>query len=155
MEQEAFNLFSAVLGVLTLSITVIGLYAAYVQLKRIKETLWSNTHSTLCDQSFELLKFLSSTPASYGHFYDQKPLDLVEGHDRVIILYQAEALSNFMEHLILQRHNLPAEQWAVWNRYIYSSLKASVVVRNFIHDKREWYSPELLAIVDECKLRYS
>ena len=107
----------------------------------------------MADQSFELLKFLSETPSTYDYFYKKKLLEN-DAPDKIIALYTAEALANFMEHLILQKDNLPDKQWEVWKRFIYTTFKSSIVLRDFIQDNREWYSSELLAVADECKLLY-
>lgn len=153
MDQDSFNLYNTIISVASLAVTTTGLFAVYIQLRKIQETTWSNTHSKLADQSFELLKFLSETPSTYDYFYNKKPL-ADDSPNRVVILYTAEALANFIEHIILQKENLPSKQWDVWKRFVYTTLKSSVVLRDFIQNNREWYSPDLLAIADECKLLY-
>lgn len=150
MDQPTFNLFYAILSCISLVATIGGLYAVYIQIVKIKETTWSNTHNKLADQSLELLKFLSQNPSTYEYFYKNKPLEQ-ESTDKYIVLFAAEALSNFMENLLLQKNNLPDKQWAVWNRFIYTTFEYSIVVRNFIQENREWYCPELLEIADKCE----
>lgn len=153
MNQELFNLWSIIIAVLSLLITLVGLYAVYVQISKLRNAAWSNTHAKLCDQSLELLRFFNETPETYDYFYYQKPL-ADDAPNRVTILYAAEALVNFMEHIILQKENLPDKQWEVWNRFIHTTFKTSVVVSNFIHDNRDWYSPDFLAIADACRVLY-
>jgi hypothetical protein len=153
MNQDAFNLFSSVISIITLVITIIGLYAVYFQIRKLTETTWSNTHSKLADQSFELLKFMADYPDTYDYFYKKKLLD-DKSDNRTIVLYIAEALANFMEHLVLQKENLPEKQWEVWERFIYTTFKTSIVVRNFVQENREWYSSDLLVIADKSKVLY-
>ena len=153
MQQGSFNLLSGIISIAALLVTIVGLVAVYVQIKKIRETLWSNTHSKLCDQSFELLRFFSENPKTYDYFYNRKILEPYET-DKIFILYATEALANFMEHLILQKENLPEKQWEVWKRFIYTTFKSSIIIRVFIQDHREWYSNDLLAIADECKILY-
>ncbi len=153
MEQNAFNLLSAVIAIISLLITMIGLYAVYLQIQKLRESVWSNTHSKLCDQSFELLKFFSENPNTYAYFYERKVLE-ENAPDRIFILYASEALANFLEHLILQKENLPLKQWQVWERFIYTTFRASAVIGVFIRSNSEWYSKELLMIAEECELRY-
>jgi hypothetical protein len=129
-------------------VTAIGLYAVYVQIKKLRESIWSNTHSKLCDQSFELIKFLAEKPTTYDYFYHGKVLE--DGDkDRVYVLYAAEALANFLEHLVLQKQNLPEQQWDVWRRFIYSTYECSAVLRSFIHSHRDWYCDELISMTDK------
>lgn len=153
MDQAVYNSLSIYLSVITLVITIGGLYAVYFQIKKIKEAAWSNTHSKLCDQSFELLKFFSERPYTYDYFYNSKELSENDKH-RVDVLYATEALANFLEHLVLQKDNLPLKQWQVWERFIYTTFKTSKVVSVFIRNHREWYSEYLLTIVDKCELLY-
>jgi len=153
MDQITYNLVSIILTLVGLLITLIGLFAVYIQIKKLREAAWSNTHSKLCDQSFELLRFFSENPDTYDYFYNRKELK-DNARDRVFILYATEALVNFLEHLILQRDNLPAKQWDVWERFIHTTLKSSVIVGRFIQDNRDWYSTDLLKVADKCKKYY-
>ncbi|MEP6676466.1 MAG: hypothetical protein ABJA78_14995 [Ferruginibacter sp.] len=153
MPQESFNLLSVIISVTSLLITLVGLYALYFQIKKIRESAWSNTHSKLCDQSFELLRFFSANPKTYDYFYNKKELDEKEP-DRIFILYATEALANFMEHLVLQKESLPVKQWEVWKRFIYTTFEASLIIRSFIMEHKEWYSSGLIAIAEECAILY-
>lgn len=149
MNQEAYNDITIVISIASLLVTSGGLYAVYVQLRKVRENVWSNMHSKLCDQSFELIRLLSDTPGCYDYFYNNKKID-ENVHNKAAILLAAEAIANFLEHLILQKGNLPVAQWEVWSRFIYSTLKGSAVVVEFIKSRPDWYSAELLLIVEEC-----
>lgn len=153
MNQDLYNLWSIMIAVLSLLITLGGLYAVYFQITKLRTSAWSETHAKLCDQSFELLRFFSETPDTYDYFYHKKPL-ADDAPNKVIILYATEALVNFMEHVMLQKENLPDKQWEVWNRFIHTTFKTSVVVSKFIQDNRDWYSSELLMIADACRVLY-
>lgn len=136
MKQDTYNLISTIISIASFVLTIAGLFIVYVQIVKIKESTWSNTHSNLCNESFELLKFFSEHPETYDYFYKRKVLE-DKAKDKVIILYATEALANFLEHLTLQKGNLPARQWEVWKRFIYSTFKLSVLVRTFIQDNRD------------------
>lgn len=139
----------ALTSVATLLVTAAGLWAVFIQIRKLRVALWSDTQGRLCDQSFELLRFLAERPETYDYFYKNKPL---EQHDpnRAYILYAAEALANFMEHLILQRANLPEHQWSVWHRFIISSYENCPVLQDFLQTHRSWYASEFLAPTDTC-----
>ena len=153
MEQETYNLLTAFTGIVALIVTIAGLYGLYIQIRKLRESVWSATHSKLCDQSLELLKFFSTIPGSYDYFYHKKTLT-EDAAEKASILYATEALANFLEQLVLQKKNLPAKQWDVWERFIHTTFKYSVVVMDFIQQNREWYSTELLIIADDCKFKY-
>jgi hypothetical protein len=142
------DVVAALTGVGSLLITTIGLIFVYVQIRKLRQGLWSDTQSRLCDQSLELIRFLAEKPETYDYFYQGKPLAEDEPN-RVFIFYAAEALANFMEHLVLQKRNLPEQQWQVWHRFICSTYEGSSALQEFFLHHRTWYSPELLAIIDE------
>jgi hypothetical protein len=152
MSQDLINLITACAAAGSFLVTAIGLYAVYFQMRKLSESIWSNTHSKLCDQSFELKRFLAEKPETYDYFYNGKVLE--EGcQDRIYILFAAEALANFLEHLILQKQSLPEQQWEVWRRFICSTFQSSMVLREFLENHRDWYSSELLAMKDDFENR--
>jgi len=142
----------ALAAVGSLFVTAVGLYAVYLQIRKLRDAIWGETHGRLCDQSLELLRFLAEMPQTYDYFYTGKELEN-DNPDRVFVLYASEALVNFLEHLVLQRQNLPERQWATWRQFICSKYDGSPVVRAFIKEHRDWYSVELTAIADECEAR--
>jgi hypothetical protein len=84
-----------------------------------------------------------------SHIYAGHELES-ENPDRIRILYVIEAIANFLEHLVLQKPNLPKRQWTTWLRFIRSTYESSPAIREFIKSRRDWYSEELLSILDEC-----
>jgi hypothetical protein len=152
MGQNLINILTASAAIGSFLVTAIGLFAVYVQIKKLRESIWGNTHSKLCDQSFELIKFLAEKPQTYDYFYNGKTLE--EGSkDQVYVLYAAEALANFLEHLVLQRSNLPDRQWEVWRRFICSTYTGSKILQEFLDTHREWYSSELLSLTGSIQER--
>lgn len=139
----------AIAAVGSLLVTAIGFFVLYLQIKKLRDAIWGDTHGRLCDQSLALLRFLAEKPETYDYFYSGKDLEK-DNPERIFILYASEALVNFLEHLVLQRQNLPTKQWAAWHRFICSTYNGSPVVRTFIKEHRDWYSGELTAIADEC-----
>lgn len=145
MRTEDYNLYSIILSAISLLATITGLVAVYYQIQKIRLTTWSTVHSKLTDQSFELLKLLNQEDDTYEYFYENK--QLVPGaYNETTIKLIAEAFANFMEHLILQKENLPKQQWQVWDRFIRSTLKNSAIVKEFITDHPEWYCQALVEI---------
>jgi hypothetical protein len=138
----------AVAAVGSLLVTAIGLIALYIQIKKLRDAIWGDTNGRLCEQSFELLKFLAEKPETYDYFYVGKPLE--DDHpNKVFILYACEAMANFLEHVVLQRGNLPKHQWVAWSRYIRSTYEASPAIREFIEINRDWYSDDLIKLIAE------
>ena len=149
MKSELYNIYSIILSVIALLVTIAGLYGVFIQIQKIREVGWSNINSKLCDQSFELLKLINDNPNTYDYFYHNKVL-LQDAPERVSVLCITEALANFLEHLLLQHNQLPPVQCAVWRRFINSTFNSSVAVCEFITEHSDWYSPDIVAIAIEC-----
>ena len=147
MCDSTYNLWSIILSVISLLVAAVGLYAVYYQIKKLQQSNWSNTHSILSSQSLEILKFFGEHPETYPYFYEKKVLEKGSS-DKIIILYAAEALANFIEQLVLQKDNMPEKQWDVWYRFILTTFDKSVVVKTFLNDNRRWYADELMNISD-------
>lgn len=139
-------------AVASLLVTASGLIAVFVQVRDVRRTLSSNTQSKLCDQSFDILRYLTDHPITYDYFYNGKLLD-ENDPNKVVVLYAAETLANFMEHLILQEENLPKQQWKVWQRFIRNTYENAPALQTFIKTHREWYADDLIKIVEECNNR--
>ena len=55
-------------GIASLLVTTVGILAVFLQIQKVRQALWSNTQSKLCDQSFELLRYLTDHPLTYDYF---------------------------------------------------------------------------------------
>ena len=106
MDRPWTEVVEAVGSIGTLLVTAAGLFAVYVQIRKLQRSVWGETHGKLCDQSLDILKFLAEKPSAYPYFYLGKELPQDEP-DRVFILYVSEAIANFLEHLVLQRKTSP------------------------------------------------
>ena len=144
------DLLSLRIDFATLIVAVVGLSATYWQLVKVKESGWSAVHSTLCDQSFELIKLCMERPSLYDYFYHGKIMT-DEETDKVRVYLVSEAFANFMEQLILQKGSLPEAQWKVWERFVKSTLESSSIVGDFILDHNGWYSEDLVKVVDNSR----
>jgi hypothetical protein len=152
MDRPWTEVLQAIASVGTLIVTAAGLFAVYIQIRKLQSAVWGETHGKLCDQSLELLKMLAEKPSTRPYFAESKELSADEP-EHAFVLYAAEAIANFMEHLVLQRDNLPQNQWDRWNDFIDGQLEESPVIQEFLLRNRQWYSTALMAHVDELKKR--
>jgi hypothetical protein len=124
-----------------------GIFFVLQQLKQVERTIRGDAHERLTTGSIEILKLLAGNPESYAYFYEGKPLT----HDdpnRVFVLYVAEIFANYMENVINQKENMGKRDGAVWNRFVVDTCKMAPVVRTFLIERKEWYSPELVGIAE-------
>jgi hypothetical protein len=107
------DIVQAVSSVATAIIAGVGVYFVTKQLRQVERTIRGTTHERLTGESLEILRFLAEHPETYSYFYDGKTLE-ENNPDRVIILYSAEIICNYIEHVCLQRPNMTAGDWNVW-----------------------------------------
>jgi hypothetical protein len=132
-----------------------GIFFVRQQLRQVERTIRGDTHERLTTESFEVLKFLAIQPDSYPYFYEGKKLEENYTH-RVFILYAAEMLANYLEHVILQKPNMKAADWAVWKRFLCDSLKLAPTVRQQLLGPRKlWYTAELVLLAEGIERQIS
>jgi len=98
--------------------------------------------------SYEILRSMASQPQLYAYFNDRKRLEADSAH-RIEALCCCEMIANYCDNTALQRESIPVHVWKKWRLFIAQQLRVSVVLCEFIEEHRDWYSPELLAILDE------
>jgi len=129
-----------------------GLLFVRLQLKQVERTIRGDVHERLTTESIEILKFLATNPESYSYFYEGKLLTK-DDPNRVFVLYAAEITANYMEHVINQKGNMSEQDRKVWDHFVVDTCKLAPIVRTFLLERKEWYSPELIGIVEDVQKR--
>ena len=99
---------------------LLGCISAYSIWRTLKEMSLANQASVserLASQSIEILKYIADDPQLYEYFYKNKPL-VVETPTPPKVLCYAEIMTNFLEHIFLQRPSLPVASQGAWMRYV-------------------------------------
>ena len=129
---------------------LLGCLSAYSIWRTLKEMSLANQASIserLASQSIEILKYIADDPQLYEYFYKNKPL-VVETPTPPKVLCYAEIMTNFLEHIFLQRPSLPSASQGAWIRYVRDHYSASRVVREFVAEHRHWYADVFVNFVD-------
>jgi hypothetical protein len=129
----------------TAAIALGGAIFVWRQLQQVERTIRGDTHERLTTESFEVLKFLASDPESYPYFYERKTPNEDDPH-RHFILYAAEMITNYLEHVVSQKDDMSAADWRVWERVIIDTFQKSPAVRDHLRSLQDWYSAELLRL---------
>ena len=132
------------------ALTAIMSILVICQLRQVARSVRGDTHGKLCDESFEILKIMAEQPDVYDYFYENKKL-APDSEARVRVLCVCECLANFLEHVSLQRENLPNNVWETWHAFICDSYLRSSVLRDHFDKFRGWCTSEILDIVAQCK----
>ncbi|WP_158554854.1 hypothetical protein [Methylovirgula sp. 4M-Z18] len=126
-----------------------GISAYYIwrQLTEVALSGQANVSERLASQSFEILKCIADDPRLYEYFNENKPLS-EDSPERAKVLCCAEIVTNFLEHIVLQRPSLPRASKEAWMLYVRDHYFASIVVREFVGRHREWYADIFLEFID-------
>jgi hypothetical protein len=143
---------SALSSLVVAVVAIIG--AVYVprQFKQVERSIRGSTYERLTNESFEVIKFLASRPNSYPYFYEHKEIDH-DNPDLEFILYAAEVVSNFLEHVMLEKKNMTGLDWKVWEKTVLDSCDRSPALRDHLRKYRDWYIPELGQIAENSVIR--
>jgi hypothetical protein len=136
----------ATLGVLL--VTLAGFLFVIRQVRQIERTIRKDTNTSLCAQSIEILKEMAKCPQCYPCCYENAPLPEDE-KVRVEVLCICEMIANYLDNVALQHDNLPQPVWERWRSFIRDTLAGSQVIQEHFRKFRNWYSPELIAYIDE------
>jgi hypothetical protein len=104
----------------------------------------------LTGESLEILRFLAEHPETYDYFYNGKA---AIGEEDNTVRYATEMIVNYMEHVVLQMDSLPRDAQKSWNDFVVDTYSRSPVIRAHLKGFKEWYSPALLAMVENVQPR--
>jgi hypothetical protein len=63
----------------------------------------------------------------------------------------AEIFANYMEYVMNQLENMSKQDIKIWTRFIVDTCKMAPVVRAFLIERKEWYSPHLIRIAEDAQ----
>lgn len=135
-------------SLLSILVNIVGFYFVIRQITQQALATRGETYTSLCGLSYEILKMISENPFLYDYFYNSKSLDLQSEH-RIKVLICCEMIANYCDNVTLQKENIPLEIWLRWKNFIKGQLSTSVELQKFMIEYKEWYSKEMIAVLDE------
>ena len=132
---------------LQLIVQILGFGSAFYAVSRAVRELRAATNDRLTTQSFEVIRFLAKHPDFYDLFYRKKQ-PTAEQANNPDLLYCAEMLANFMEHVAAQIPNTPPTTRKVWRLFIREAYDSSPILQQFLQNYKDWYSSGLFKIVE-------
>ena len=140
--------FELVLSIVSILVNIVGFYFVIKQITQQALATKGETYTSLCGLSYEILKLIFDHPYLYDYIYLNKKLEPESDH-RVQVLMCCEMIANYCDNVTLQRENIPDHIWQRWKNFIREQLQASHELKEFMNDYKSWYSPEMIAILDE------
>lgn len=132
--------------------SVVGFGVIIYQIRQLKRTVQSDTHSKLYTHYLEVNKLLLQKPHLRPYFYEGKALDESDFNQlslRQDIDIMCEVILGLLEHAVLQRDNLPGDSWQnCWMAYVHERYDKSTELAKFFGSNRKWYAKSLCDLID-------
>jgi len=139
-----------ILSTLSIVVNIIGFYFVVRQITQQALATRGETYTSLCGLSYEILKLIHENPFLYDYFYNNKKIESNSDH-RVQVLICCEMIANYCDNVALQRENIPNHVWQRWKNFIIGQLEISSELKKFMLDYKDWYSVEMVAILNEVE----
>ena len=143
-------LYRGLLSILSIVVNIIGFYFIVRQITQQALATRGETYTSLCGLSYEILKLIHENPFLYDYFYNNKKIESNSDH-RVQVLICCEMIANYCDNVTLQRENIPNHVWQRWKNFIIGQLEISSELKKFMLDYKDWYSVEMVAILNEVE----
>ena len=134
-------------------VAIVGLIVYRRQLGQTERTLLGATSQFCYGAMTQLLQLLIDKPHLRPYLYDGKMLPAEDEADlRQQVLAIGAHYADFFDTVLHQDSlgNVPVQEYIhVWKGFIREMLRDSSVIRNYVLEHSEWYSPELRQIAAE------
>lgn len=136
------------LSIISIIVNIIGFFFIIKQITQQALATKGETYTSMCSLSYEILEMIFENPFLYDYFYNNKKLE-DNNENKIKILICTEMIANYCDNVTLQRENMPDYIWQRWRNFIISQLDTSLVFREFMNEYSEWYSPEMILIINK------
>jgi hypothetical protein len=130
-------------------VSVVGFIVIIIQLRQLKLSLQSDTHSKLYTHYLEMIKLFLEKPELRPYFYEGKAIQQsVPNHARTRQEQEVEVMCEIMlsvfEHAVMQEKNLPKDSRDnCWEAYVRERYNGSPELKRFFEANRTWYAKAL------------
>ncbi len=133
-----------------IGVNVFGFYLVLKQVRQQALATRGDTYTNLCGLSYDILRLIADQPYLYDYVYNDKRISSqTPGSERVQVLICCEMIANYCDNVALQRENIPDAIWQRWRTFIREQVAASGELNVFLRQNASWYSPDLVAVLDE------
>jgi hypothetical protein len=137
-EKMDWNAISAMAGVGAFGAAVAGIGLIFLQIRRIGNQISASSCATLYGQMIEIDRFFVQHQDLKAYIYKSKAIAGSDpAYDSVRSL--AEMMVDLMEHLYVQKGNLPDRVYKPWLQYFASIYDNSPIVREHLNQSGDWY----------------
>jgi hypothetical protein len=150
MKTEWTDVVQAIAAIAGVVVALGGFVIIIYQIVQLERAVRGDTHSKLYSQGFEVVRFFADNAEVRPYFYEGKPVTGAEPEYGKISLC-AELMADYLEHIALQKPNLPEDVWLRWVAYIRDRLRSSPFLVRYLQTHKDQYSEELHVLVPDDK----
>ena len=135
MWTEQIQAFAAIAGVL---VALLGFGLLFHQIRQLRQTIQAESHGRIYQHALEVQKLFVEHPDLRRFFYGREELKAGDrDYDKVLAF--AELVADYLEHIMLQRPNVPSEVQKAWENYTGLMLTSSPVLRQVLIEHQGGY----------------
>jgi hypothetical protein len=128
-----------------------GFFVVWATNRQIKVVLAQTSGSAyerMYNQNLEIMRFIAEHPYLYPYFFSNKDISEAKNEEeRVQVLTTADMIVSFIDMVLVQIQDIPADMHPNWIRYVTDQYQSSVVLRQHVHSHSSWYSSDLLKLL--------
>lgn len=139
---------SLMLDVFGLLISIAGIVFIILQLKSVNKSLKSTARGSIYDMASRIKEVFLSKPHLRKYFFDGEVINK-DDENYSEVLAVADYYCLYLEQITTQKRNIDKSERESWMKYAHDVYVNSPVLKDFLKDKREWYSEKLWRVLDE------
>ncbi|WP_420598736.1 hypothetical protein [Neptuniibacter sp.] len=130
-----------------LVVSVAGFIVIIIQLTNLDRSLKSSARGSIYDMASRIKEVFLSKPHLRKYFFDGIEISPEEElYDEVMSV--ADYYCLYLEQITTQKENIDNEERDSWLKYAHDIYHNSPVLREYLKDKRDWYSKKFWLVLE-------
>ncbi len=117
------------ISIIALVISVIGVVYTHWNYGKTQKALLNDSMGRLYQQNNEIRMVFFNYPQLREYFFRDREISEDDSNYKQV-LSVAEMILNYLEHLLIQKENIPEEQWSSWSDLIGVYYKGRPIIRS-------------------------
>ena len=136
---------SAIASAVGTLISALGVIFIFFQVRHFKRQITGSACAALYDQMLQIDRYFAEHPEMKAYIYSEKPIKSGDSTYHAVSSI-AEMMVDLMEHLLVQKENLPPSVYLAWLNYMGHLYDHSPIIREHMTVSGVWGSDVLRAI---------
>jgi len=144
MSTENIDVITDICGLI---ISFAGFLVVIIQLFRVDKSLKSSARGSIFDMSSRIKEIFLSKPYLRQYFFDGKAITIDHEHYQEALAV-ADYYCLYLEQITTQKSNIDKVERDSWLKYVHDIYHDSPIIKEYLKDKREWYSPKFWEVIN-------